>query len=201
MEYGMDSGHRRRKSEAIGDGGDNGRDSEGAEVARFELRTWIFGESDMVGRKTNTVANAKRKGAAVAISLLSLLGFGKLKGRGDGGLDITEVSEIVGSIGVTPGINKKGRCSRMETVVGEKRSLVSGGMDRVIVGELSNRKPRGPVGVLGGDICAKDLFNSTVGNFRLAIGLRVVGSGEIQFGAKGGEDSFPEFGGDTGVTV
>jgi hypothetical protein len=201
MKHRVDTGHGWREVKAVGDRGDDGGDGEGTKVSGFYFGTGVFREGDVVGREADTVPDGEREGTAVTVGLFSLLGFGEFEGGGDGGLDFTEVGEVVGSIRVTTGVNKEWWGCRVETIVGKEGGLLGGGVDRVVVGKLGDGEPWGPVGVLGGDIGTEDLFDGAVGNLRLAVSLGVMRGGEVEFGAKGREDGLPEIRGDAGVTV
>ena len=58
------------------------------------------------------------------------------------------------------------------------------GMYRVIVGELQKRQMTHPVLAMVGGKLQEDGLERAVGAFSLAIRLRVVGSGHVQFGSK-----------------
>ena len=57
--------------------------------------------------------------------------------------------------------------------------------------------------MLRGDESAENLLDGAVGDLRLAISLRVVGSGDIQMGSEtlGREEGFPKVRGDEGIAV
>lgn len=136
----------------------------------------------------------------MAVGLLSLLGLGQVELAGNGGVDVTEILKVVGSVSVG-GIDEGRGGGWVEAVVGEEGCLVSGRVDVAVISKLSDGQPGSPIIVLGGDVGAKDLLNGAVGDFGLAVSLGVVGGGDVELGAEGFEEGGPEIGGDAGVTV
>ena len=133
-----------------------------------------------------------------------LLGFGELQLAGDGDLDVADIVQVRGGGGINGGVggeNQRGWGKGMETIVGEKGGLVGGGVNMVVVGKLGDGEPGGPIVVKRGDIGTEDLLDGAVDVLGLAIGFRVMRGGDVEFGAKGGEEGLPEGGGDAGISV
>lgn len=70
-----------------------------------------------------------------------------------------------------------------------------------VVGELGDWEPGCPVRVQGFDVGTEDLLDGTMSNLRLAIGLWVMGGGEVEGGTEAAEKGLPELCGDACVTV
>ena len=63
----------------------------------------------------------------------------------------------------------------VETVVGEERGLVGGGVGGIVVGKFSNWQPSDPISVLRLHVGTEDLFNGPVSALSLSVRLGVMG--------------------------
>ena len=89
----------------------------------------------------------------------------------------------------------------MTAIVEVEGGVAGRGLDGVVVGKLGDVKVLVPIGEVGVDVGAQNLFEGAVGALRLAVCLGVEGSGHIEAGADGGHNCLPEAGLETGVTI
>jgi len=86
--------------------------------------------------------------------------------------------------------------------VGEvEGGVTGGGVNGVVVGELSVREKGGPGGLLEVDEDTKELFEGLVKAFGLTIGLGMESGGHGGLDVAEGEKTFPEVGGKEGIAV
>ena len=105
-----------------------------------------------------------------------------LLGEGD-----DEFVDIPNIAGMVDGVGGKGEGEGgvgVVTIVGHKWGRGGGGVWGLIVGKFSNQQPCSPVIMVRVDIGPQNLFNGTVGAFRLAISLGVVGGRNIEVTAQ-----------------
>ena len=141
-------------------------------------------EVEVMGREANHVTNRVGHMATMHVGVVPLT----VLSMGDGVMSHLDVvsnelearcSRWVG------GVNEKGGGEeRMMTIVEEERGESSGGRDGVVVREFQQRKDNVPLHGGGANKRAKHLLDGAVGSLGLAIGLRMICSGEGESGAK-----------------
>ena len=159
-----------------------------------------------IGRgEEDRVADVEVAVDAVFVGLGLLVVF-CLRNRSAGGLHPfrQEVCEAVGSrcrvVAVRADDGIEG-VWRLRAVYHEKRRLFGGVLDRGVVCELCGVEMIVPIGVVGAEVGAEDLFECAVGTLRLAVCLRVERRREAAFRARQAPQVAPEGADKAGVTV
>jgi len=203
VKGGVDA-HSEREVETVGMGGDFGVDGKRTEtdMIKFGGRP---GGGEMATEEPNELSRFKRgeRGTAgVVVTGLSRLGIAE--DGGESSMKVVEGSEMrVGSRSLRKaGIGKNGGKGGGVETVGEVEGWVAGGgVNRIVVRELSVGEERGPGGLLKVDEDSEVLFESLVEAFGLSIGLRVKCGGEGRTDVAEEKEAFPKVGGEERVTV
>ena len=206
MEHRVDTTEGGWEVKTVGDGGDDGGDGEGSDVTRAEFGGGVGGEVKIGGGEANTVADLEGDVTAMLVGGGGIASFGGFDLTVDGGVDVAEAVVDVGGGGVGGrrgilGVVEGGGGERVETIVGEEGSHSSAGVDGIVVGGFGDGEVGCPIVLHGVTESAEDLLDGAVGAFGLAVGLRVVGGGDVERRAKMGPERLPDGGDEAGIAV
>src|SRR5882762_4016834 len=138
---GMEDAPLRRKIKFVSDGGNNGRDREGAVMAGAELDGRVLMEAEGVALEPDLIANG-----------ILTRGYGRgpflmcdKKGRGEVGAELGKFKKTIGDGRGGRGRSGEGERSRLIAHEGPKRGDIDGGMVTNVVGEFSGGEVISPV--------------------------------------------------------
>jgi len=181
---------------------DNGGDGEGTHKAVGELAgsqaSW-----GVLREQQDPVADLEAgvSASSVCVLALAVLGGGEVLFSGGDGVGDAEEEVISGGHRSGRTVDGVQRRDGVLTVGEERRECDPWTPGVVVVGELGRIRVLVPGVLMVGHEAAQDLLNGVVGPLSLAIGLRVVGGGEVTVGVGGGAKGYPKLGREERVTV